>query len=84
MEVEFQKLDKLTKDFNLIQTIQGPAREDKGIESIIDLIFTNNIAIFNVIDMIKNNEILDHHRIQIDTNVKVSRRKRDLNGGTNN
>merc|ERR1711915_234393 len=42
------------------------------------------ITIFNEIDMIKTDEVSDHHRIEIDTNYKFNRRKRDSNGGIEN
>ena len=64
--------------------MQGPPREDKRSKSSIDLIFTNDITIFNEIDIIKTVEVSDHHRIEIDTNYKFNRRKRDSGGGIEN
>ena len=61
-KMQFERLDKLTKDYNLIQTVQGPTREDKRSRSSIDLIFTNDITIFNEIDIIKTDEVSDRHR----------------------
>merc|ERR1711915_191200 len=83
-KMQFVRLDKLTKDYNLIQTVPGPTREDKRSRSSIDLIFTNDITIFNEVDIIKTVEVSDHHRIEIDTNYKFNRRKRDLGGGIEN
>merc|ERR1711915_887483 len=83
-KMQFVRLDKLTKDYNLIQTVQGPTREDKRSRSSIDLIFTNDITIFNEVDIIKTVEVSDHHRIEIDTNYKFNRRKRDSGGGIEN
>merc|ERR1711915_1030672 len=84
-KMQFERFDKLTKDYNLIQTVQEPTREDKRSKSSIDLIFTNDITIFNEIDIKrKNNEVSDHHRIEIDFNYKFNIGKRDSNGGTEN
>merc|ERR1711915_166315 len=83
-KMQFERLDKLTKDYNLIQTVQGPTREDKRNRNSIDLIFTNDITIFNEMDIIKTNEVSDHHRIEINTGYKFSRRKRDSGGGIEN
>ena len=32
-KMQFERLDKLTKDYNLVQTVQGPTREDRKVRA---------------------------------------------------
>ena len=69
--MQFERLDKLTKKYSQVQTIQGPTRKEKVSENTLDIIDTNYISLFNEIDM-SSLIISDHHLIEISTNCKAN------------
>ena len=80
-KLQFKSLCRITNKYNLIQTIQGPTREENGSKSTLDLIYTNDISLFTEIEISKSC-MSDHHFIEISTSydnrtkyVKQNKRK---------
>ena len=63
-KLQFESLTRLTDQYNLIQTIEGPTREENGKRSTLDLIYTNDIGNFKEIGIYKSC-MSDHHTIEI-------------------
>ena len=70
-KMQFERLCRLTNKYNLIQTIQGPTREENGSEITLDLIYTNEISLFTEIEISKSS-MSDHHFIEISTSYDTS------------
>ena len=70
-KMQFERLCRIANKYNLIQTIQGPTREENGNESTLDLIYTNDIALFTEIEISKSS-MSDHHFIEISTSYNTS------------
>ena len=67
--MQFERLNRLTNKFNLIQAISVPTREEKWKKSTLDLIYTNEIDLFTEIGVHKSC-MSDHHTIEIATAYK--------------
>ena len=63
-KLQFESLTRLADQYNLIQTIEGPTREENGKRSTLDLIYTNDIGNFKEIGIYKSC-MSDHHTIEI-------------------
>ena len=66
---QFYKLLEVFDNYNLVQTIDEPTRN----ENTLDLIFTNDINTFTNIDIHKSC-LSDHHQIEVTTNYKINNR----------
>ena len=83
-KTQFERLCKITNQFNLIQTINAPTREENGKKSTLDLIYTNDMSLFTEIE-INPSSMSDHHLIEICTSYdcfvkrrKTSREKKEI------
>ena len=63
---QFEKLNKISEKYNLIQAIEEPTREENGNQSTLDLFFTNDIDICTEIGVYKSC-MSDHHTVKIST-----------------
>merc|ERR1711874_921668 len=68
-KMQFERLNRLTNKFNLIQAINVPTREEKGKKSTLDLIYTNEIDLFTEIGVHKS-YMSDPHTIEISTSIE--------------
>ena len=75
-KMQFDRLRKLADQYNLIQTIEGPTREENEKKSTLDLVYTNDIGNFKEIGLYKSS-MSDHYTIEITTGYtpKISRSK---------
>ena len=82
---QFQRLSRLAEQYSLIQTIEGPTREENGKQSTLDLIYTNDIGNFKEIGIYESS-MSDHHTVEITTGYKpkIKRSKGISNGSTSN
>lgn len=82
-KMQFERLTKLADQYNLIQTIERPTREENGKKSTLDLIYTNDIGNFKEIGIYKSC-MSDHHTVEITTGYtpKIKSSKDNANGST--
>ena len=64
--LQFERLSKIANQYNLVQAINGPTREENGKASTLDLIYTNDISLFTEIQIHPSN-MSDHHLVEICT-----------------
>ena len=74
---QFERLIKLADQYNLIQTIEGPTREENGKSSTLDLIYTNDIGNFREIGIYKSS-MSDHHSIEITTGYATKFKRNEI------
>ena len=79
-KMQFEKLNKISEKYNLIQAIEEPTREENGNKSTLDLFFTNDIDICTEIGVYKSC-MSDHHTIEISTsyNPDIEKESNNLN-----
>ena len=74
-KMQFEKLNKLTNKYNLIQAIGEPTREENEKKSTLDLVYTNDIDLFTEIGVYKSC-MSDHHTLEISTSYEPKIEKR--------
>ena len=75
-KMQFERLCRITNQYNLIQAIKGPTREENGKKSTLDLIYTNDISLFTEIE-INPSTMSDHHLIEICTSYDCIIKRRE-------
>ena len=81
-KMQFERLTRLADQYNLIQTIEGPTREENGKRSTLDLIYTNDTGNFKEIGIYESS-MSDHHTIEITTAYTPKIKSKDnYNGST--
>ena len=79
-KMQFERLNRISEKYNLIQAIDAPTREENGKQSTLDLVFTNDIDICTEIGVYKSC-MSDHHTIEISTpyNPEIEKKSENIN-----